>query len=108
MGAHLDALEEQLAVTGGPWILGGTFSLADVSWLVIFERLAQVDALHLFTGEEKRPGCSAYWQRLQARHASPPDQAHGSDHDCRHGGDARALGAARRPGLRRGRAAGAC
>jgi len=67
MGAHLDALERQLHASGGPWILGETFSLADVSWLVIFERLEQADALHVFTGESRRPACAAYWERLRAR-----------------------------------------
>lgn len=67
MGAHLDALEEQLEKTGGPWILGGTFSLADVSWLVVFERLRQVAVLHVFTGDGRRPLCAAYWARLQER-----------------------------------------
>ena len=67
MAAHLDALEKQLHEAGGPWILGGGFSLADVSWLVIFERLVQADALHVFVGEGRRPGCEAYWARLQGR-----------------------------------------
>lgn len=65
--AHLDALEKQLVERGGPWILGETFSLADVSWLVVFERLAQADFLHVFVGEELRPACAAYWERLQQR-----------------------------------------
>ena len=86
MGAHLDALEKQLGKTGGPWILGGTFSLADVSWLVVFERLRQVDALHVFTGEGLRPLCAAYWARLQERPSyrvailehSHPTIAHGT------------------------------
>ena len=67
MGVHLDALEEKLLKEGGPWILGETFSLADVSWLVIFERLAQADCLHGFVGEGLRPRCAAYWERLQTR-----------------------------------------
>jgi glutathione S-transferase len=67
MHAHLDALEEQLRASGGPWILGDLFSLADVSWLVIFQRLVQVDALHVFTGGGLRPECTAYWHRLTAR-----------------------------------------
>ncbi len=67
MGDHLDALEAQLEKSGGPWILGETFSLADVSWLVIFQRLAQVDAVHVFLGEGRRPACTVYWHRLQAR-----------------------------------------
>jgi glutathione S-transferase len=67
MAAHLDSLESQLLLRGGPWILGETFSLADVSWLVIFERLAQADCLHVFVGEGKRPACAAYWEALQKR-----------------------------------------
>jgi hypothetical protein len=67
MNAHLDALEEKLRKHGGPWILGETFSLADVSWLVIFERLVQADCLHVFVGEGHRPQCAAYWGRLQRR-----------------------------------------
>ena len=67
LGVHLDALEEQLEKTGGPWILGEAFTLADVSWLVIFERLVQADSLHVFLGDGKRSGCAAYWERLKAR-----------------------------------------
>lgn len=71
MRVHLDALEAQLLRSGGPWILGPDFSLADVSWLVIFERLRQVDSLHVFTGGGRRPACSAYWERLVARPGYP-------------------------------------
>jgi glutathione S-transferase len=67
LGTHLDALEAQLEASGGPWILGERFSLADVSWLVVFERLVQADALHVFTGDGLRPACTAYWERLKAR-----------------------------------------
>jgi glutathione S-transferase len=66
-GDHLDALETQLAATRGPWILGDAFTLADVSWLVIFERLRQVDAEHVFLGGGRRPECTAYWERLRSR-----------------------------------------
>jgi len=67
MGVHLDALEEQLQKTGGPWILGESFTLADVSWLVIFERLRQVDSIETFLGGEQRPACAAYWAALRDR-----------------------------------------
>ena len=67
MGIHLDALEDKLLKEGGPWILGETFSLADVSWLVIFERLAQADCLHIFLGPDHRPHCAAYWEQLRSR-----------------------------------------
>ena len=69
MGQHLDALEAQLKEGGGPWILGDAFTLADVGWLVILERLVQVDSLHVFVGGDKRPACAAYWERLQQRPA---------------------------------------
>ena len=69
MAHHLDELEAQLVESGGPWILGEAFSLADVSWLVIFERLVQADVLHVFVGAGRRPACAAYWERLQARPA---------------------------------------
>jgi glutathione S-transferase len=67
VNAHLDALETQLEKSGGPWILGETFSLADVSWMVIFERLRQVDNEHVFLGGGLRPACTAYWDRLKER-----------------------------------------
>jgi glutathione S-transferase len=67
VNAHLDALETLLAESGGPWILGETFSLADVSWMVIFERLRQVDSEHVFVGGGLRPACTAYWDRLRER-----------------------------------------
>ena len=67
LAAHLDALEKQLHESGGPWILGDGFSLADVSWLVIFERLVQADGLHVFVGEDRRPQCHAYWAHLRER-----------------------------------------
>ena len=86
MAVHLDGLEAQLRETGGPWILGAPFSLADVSWLVIFERLVQTDCLHVFLGAELRPECAAYWERLRKRPSyrrailehSHPTIAHGT------------------------------
>jgi glutathione S-transferase len=67
MAAHLDALEAQLEKSGGPWILGEQYTLADVGWMVIVQRLVQADSLHVFLGGGKRPACTAWWQRLTAR-----------------------------------------
>ncbi len=67
MARHLDALEEKLEDSQGPWLLGNFFSLADVSWLVILERLMQADVLPVFLGEGRRPRCAAYWARLRER-----------------------------------------
>ena len=38
-----------------------------MSWLVIFERLVQVDALDVFVGQGQRPQCASYWENLKAR-----------------------------------------
>jgi glutathione S-transferase len=67
MALHLDGLEKQLRKSRGPWILGEPFTLADVSWLVIFERLVQADCLHVFLAQDRRPECAAYWDRLKLR-----------------------------------------
>ena len=67
MHRHLDALEGQLEKTGGPWILGERYSLADVSFTVIFDRLREADSLHVFVGDGKRPLAASYWERLRAR-----------------------------------------
>jgi glutathione S-transferase len=100
MGAHLEALERQLHA-GGPWILGTSFSLADVSWLVIFERLRQVDALESFLGGGRRPLCAAYWERLRAR-ASYGEAILGHSHPTIDHGTARLREAkAASPALRR-------
>jgi glutathione S-transferase len=66
MCAHLDDLERELATRGGPWILGDPYSLADVSWIVILERLREAAWLATYVNDA-RPHIAAYWQRLQAR-----------------------------------------
>ncbi len=65
MDAHLDALGAQLEKHGGPWILGDFFSLADVSWLVVLERIAEVDGEARFIA--RQPSVAAYWERLKSR-----------------------------------------
>lgn len=65
MGSHLDALQVQ--VGEGPWIGGSHFTLADVSWMVIFERLVEADWLDSLVGPKLRPTLYAYWTRLQQR-----------------------------------------
>lgn len=67
MARHLDELERKLEQSGGPWILGESYSLADVSWLVIFERLLQADILHVFLADGRRSRCANYWGHLQER-----------------------------------------
>jgi glutathione S-transferase len=67
MEHHLDVLGEQLEKHGGPWIAGEHFTLADVSWVVILDRLVEVDWAEHFWGAGRRPAVAAYWERLQAR-----------------------------------------
>lgn len=67
MSSHLDALAMQLDEHGGPWIAGERFTLADVSWVVILDRLVEADWDAYFWGGDKRPAIAAYWERLQAR-----------------------------------------
>jgi len=66
MHTHLDELEAALAKTGGPWITGEQFTLADVGTMVIFERLREGDFLSEFLVED-RPRVNAYWQAQKAR-----------------------------------------
>jgi glutathione S-transferase len=67
MESHLDVLGRQLEEGGGPWILGGRYTLADVSWVVILDRLAEADWDLFFWGAGRRPAVAAYWERLQQR-----------------------------------------
>lgn len=67
MGRHLDALAQQLEKHGEPWIAGARFTLADVSWVVILDRLAEADWDGWFWGAGRRPTVAAYWERLRAR-----------------------------------------
>lgn len=67
MGHHLDALARQLETHGGPWIAGAAYTLADVSWVVILDRLVEADWASHFWGDGRRPAIAAYWDRLRAR-----------------------------------------
>jgi hypothetical protein len=58
-----------LDCTDTVWPSASSSLAADVGWLVILERLVQVDALHVFVGGAERPACAAYWERLQQRPA---------------------------------------
>lgn len=67
MGTHLDALARQLQSHGSPWIAGHNFTLADVSWVVILDRLVEADWDAFLWGGGTRPVVAAYWERLTAR-----------------------------------------
>jgi glutathione S-transferase len=67
MARHLDALGAHLDGHGGPWIAGAPFTLADVSWAVILDRLAEADWDAFFWGAGRRPAVAAYWERIRKR-----------------------------------------
>jgi glutathione S-transferase len=67
MSEHLDDLGAQLQSHGKSWVLGDAFTLADVSWVVILDRLVEVDWADHFWGDGKREQVEAYWRRLQDR-----------------------------------------
>ncbi|MDE0883959.1 MAG: glutathione S-transferase family protein [Myxococcota bacterium] len=67
MNRHLDDLETQLEKSQGPWILGDFFSLADISWVVIFDRMREADFADVFLGEGRRERVAAYRDNLFAR-----------------------------------------
>ncbi len=76
MQTHFDELEAALEKSGGPWIVGDQFTLADVGIMVIFDRLREGDWLDEFL-IDARPNVRAYWKALQER---PSYQAGIADH----------------------------
>mgnify|MGYP006224878573 FL=1 len=65
MAAHMDDLESELEHSGGPWICGDQFTLADVGMMVIFDRLREGDWLDLLV--HRRHVIVDYWMELQQR-----------------------------------------
>ncbi len=63
---HLQSLDELLK-DGRPWIVGEQFTLADVSWMVLFDRMFEADWFEHFLGGQEFPHVQAYWQRLKTR-----------------------------------------
>ncbi|WOF75159.1 glutathione S-transferase family protein [Parvibaculaceae bacterium PLY_AMNH_Bact1] len=76
MQTHFDELETALEKSGGPWVVGDQFTLADVGIMVIFDRLREGDWLDEFL-IDARPNIRAYWKALQER---PSYQAGIADH----------------------------
>ncbi|MEE3328393.1 MAG: glutathione S-transferase family protein, partial [Myxococcota bacterium] len=66
MSHRLDKAEECLK-DGRHFICGESFTLADVGWMAILERIDEVDWIPFFFGDEKRPRTLAYWKRLKER-----------------------------------------
>lgn len=64
MNDHLDSLEDQFSSERST-ITGDQITLADISWLVILERLIEADWFDYYLGNGKRPRISEYWQQLK-------------------------------------------
>lgn len=60
----LDKVEAQVAHT--PWLLGNKFSLADIVWLSVIDRLADVQMNRLWE-QQCRPAIGEYLSRLRDR-----------------------------------------
>ncbi|MEM6931513.1 MAG: glutathione S-transferase family protein [Myxococcota bacterium] len=63
---HLEALEVQLG-HGEPWLVGASFTLADVSWMALLDRLRELELVGRFVDADRRPRVAAYWTALQGR-----------------------------------------
>lgn len=67
MEAHLLALEGQLQASGGPYILGESYSLADISWSAVFLRLEEGGWLDGFHRRRGLSRCRAWYEGVRAR-----------------------------------------
>jgi glutathione S-transferase len=66
MERHLGELEAQLASHEADWIVGADFTLADVSWAVLFDRLREADWTETLENG-RRPRVREWWARIRAR-----------------------------------------
>ncbi|MEM7663629.1 MAG: glutathione S-transferase [Pseudomonadota bacterium] len=66
MAAHVDDLEQQLAQSGGPWVLGEPFTLADVVWTLSLWRMKWL-GLGIHWEDGKNPAVAAYCERAFQR-----------------------------------------
>lgn len=66
MHRHLAELEQRLE-NQPPWIMGAQYTLADVSWMAVLERLREADWIEYYLRDNQYPNVNNYWQALQAR-----------------------------------------
>lgn len=59
------ALEASLQKTGGPWIFGDRFTMADLMWGISLIRLQLLGYDSLWTGAQERPDVRAYVNRVR-------------------------------------------
>jgi glutathione S-transferase len=67
MRTHLGKIDDALGQTGGPWILGAQFSLADITLGCVLLRLEETGFLGSFLEKGDLGRLAAYYQRLQSR-----------------------------------------
>ena len=70
---HMERLETRLQKTGGPWICGNDFSLADISIAPLLDRLEYLDRSRLY---DDLPAVAGWYRRMKERpafmKATPP------------------------------------
>ena len=70
---HMERLEKQIAVSGGPWICGKDYSLADTSIAPLLDRIEYLDLLSVL---EKCPRVKEWFNKIKTRksflEAMPP------------------------------------
>lgn len=67
MERHLTEMLGQLATSGGPWIMGGQYTLADVSWTCILLRLDESGWLSYFVEQRGLRALADYFERARSR-----------------------------------------
>ena len=72
---HMERLEKQIAVSGGPWICGKDYSLADTSIAPLLDRIEYLDLLSVL---EKCPRVKEWFNKIKTRksflEAMPPHE----------------------------------
>ncbi len=77
LNIHLQELDDHLSASESEWILGDQFSLADVSWAVLFHRIEETGWIGLLI--EDKPSLRSYFQRIKER-ASYKEAVVGFEH----------------------------
>jgi len=67
MRKHLEALNQQISESGGEWLLGSEFTLADISWAAVLLRLEETGWLDLYLEDPALHPLADYFARLTAR-----------------------------------------
>ena len=67
MLGHMETINKALKESGGPWILGEQFSLADISLASIYLRLDETGWFDWFMGQSDLNAIAAHYAQLKAR-----------------------------------------